>query len=146
MKTSDRGINLIAEFEGFESRIYNDAAGYATIGFGHLLKPGEHARFKNGISRQEGVQLLREDIKVAEKAVSEYTDVDLSQNEFDALVSFTFNLGGGAFRRSTLLRKLNEGDRAEAADQLLRWNRAGGRVLRGLTRRREAERTMFLGA
>ena len=89
---------------------------------------------------------MREDIKVAEKAVSEYTDVDLSQNEFDALVSFTFNLGGGAFRRSTLLRKLNEGDRAEAADQLLRWNRAGGKVLRGLTRRREAERTMFLGA
>jgi len=145
MKTSDRGINFIAEYEGFEPYIYNDVAGYSTIGFGHLLKAGEKVKFRNGITRSEGVQLLRQDVRIAENAVNSYTKVNLTQNEFDALVSFTFNLGTGAYKNSTLLRKLNKNNKAEAANQLLRWNKAGGQAVRGLTIRRTAERAMFLG-
>ena len=145
MKTSDRGINFIAEFEGFEPKIYKDAAGYPTIGFGHLIKPGEEHKFRNGITRSEAIQLLKEDIRDSERGVNHYTKVALNQNEFDALVSFVFNLGSGNYRSSTLLRKLNAGDKLGAADQFLRWNKAGGKVLSGLTRRREAERALFLG-
>lgn len=145
MKTSDRGINFIAKFEGFAPRIYKDVGGLATIGFGHLLKAGEESKFRNGITRSDAVQLLKQDAKVAENAVNNYTKVSLTQNEFDALVSFTFNLGAGAYRNSTLLKRLNAGNKAEAANQLLRWNKVGGKEVNGLTRRRTAEKTMFLG-
>lgn len=145
MRTSDRAINFIADFEGFVGKIYKDAAGYPTIGYGHLLKPGEENKFSKGISKSEAIQLLKEDVREAERAVNRLVDVPISQNEFDALVSFTFNLGQGNLRSSTLLKKLNENDKEEAGNQFLRWNRAGGKVLAGLVRRREAERDMFLG-
>lgn len=145
MKTSYRGVNFISEFEGFEGKIYKDAAGLPTIGYGHLLKTGEEKRFSRGITKAEAIQLLKEDVRESEQAVSRLVEVNITQNEFDALVSFTFNVGQGNLRSSTLLRKLNENDKNEAADQFLRWNKAGGRVLNGLVRRREAERAMFLG-
>ena len=148
MRLSRKGAELIAGFEGFVPRPYNDAAGHATIGFGHLLHRGpvtatDKARWGT-ISRDRGIALLLQDAREAERAVAEAVRVTLTQEQFDALVSFVFNVGAGAFRSSTLLKKLNRGDEREAADELLRWTRAGGRVLEGLLRRRRAERALFL--
>jgi lysozyme len=148
MRLSREGAELIAHFEGFVPRPYDDAAGHATIGFGHLLHHGCVTAADRGhwgtITRERGLELLAQDARDAERAVAEAVKVPLSQEQFDALVSFTFNVGTGAFRTSTLLRLLNAGDRAGAADELLRWSRAGGRVLEGLLRRRRAERDLFL--
>jgi GH24 family phage-related lysozyme (muramidase) len=136
------GLDLIKEFEGFRASAYRCPAGVPTIGYGHT----KTARMGMLINRKHGEQLLRSDLSDAESAVSRLVKVPLTDNEFSALVSFVFNLGEGNFAKSTLLRKLNAGDRQGAADELLRWNRAGGRVLRGLIRRREAERQLFLRA
>ncbi len=144
MKTSDAGINFIAQHEGFVPTIYNDAGGLPTIGFGHLLLEGEEYKFRNGITREQGKELLKQDVAEAERAVTRLIDVPLTQNQFDALVSFTFNIGGGNLQKSTLRKKLNAGDINGAADEFLRWIRAGGRVLRGLQRRRAGERKLFL--
>ena len=98
------------------------------------------------ISRERGLHLLMKDARDAERAVQEAVHVPLRQEQFDALVSFTFNVGGGAFRSSTLVRKLNAGDARGAGDEFLRWATAGGRVLEGLRRRRQAERALFESA
>ena len=150
MRLSRAGAELIARFEGFVAHPYNDAAGHATIGFGHLLHRGpvtaaDRARWGT-ISRERGLALLSEDARDAARAVEQGVRVQLGQEEFDALVSFVFNVGVGAFASSTLLRKLNAGDRHGAADELLRWSRAGGRVLEGLLSRRRAERAVFLSS
>lgn len=145
MRTSDRGISLIAEHEGWVPTIYKDAAGYPTIGYGHLLLPGEEIKFRNGITKEQGRELLRQDIKVAEDAVNKYVNASMTQNQFDALVSFTYNVGGGNFQNSTLRKRVNEGRITDAANEFLRWIRAGGKVLLGLQRRRAKERKMFLG-
>lgn len=144
MKTSPRGIELIKRFEGVRLKVYKDAAGLPTIGIGHLLKPGE--KFPGGITEAQAEDLLRNDLADAEKAVATSVTVQLAQHEFDALVSFTFNLGGGALRKSTLLKKLNAGDRKGAAAEFGRWTKAGGKELAGLVKRRAAERKMFEGA
>lgn len=141
-RLSANGAELIASFEGWVDHVYLDAAGLPTIGFGHLLKPGEH--FPAQISRERGLDLLRADAKIAAEAVDRLVTVNLSQNEFDALVSLTFNIGTGAFGESTLLRVLNSGNRAGAAEQFLRWTIAGGVELQGLVNRRRAERALFL--
>jgi len=96
------------------------------------------------ISDKECDAILAQDLHAVEKHVKDPVKVHLSQNQFDALVSLVFNIGGGAFKGSTLLKKLNAGDYAGAADQFLVWNRAGGKVLKGLTTRRESERKQFL--
>lgn len=150
MRLSRAGAELIARFEGFVPHPYNDAAGHATIGFGHLIHHGrvtasDRARWGT-ISRDRGLALLSEDARDAARAVEQGVRVQLSQEQFDALVSFVFNVGTGAFGSSTLLRKLNAGDRDGAADELLRWSRAGGRVLEGLLSRRRAERALFLSS
>lgn len=139
----DAGLKLIAEFEGFRSDIYNDVAGYPTIGYGHLLKKGEKARFEQGITKEQGLELLREDAAEAVNAVKELVKVDLNQNQFNALVSFVFNVGRGNFARSTLLKKLNQGQYNQVSPQLMRWIHAGGKSMGGLTRRREAEAALF---
>jgi lysozyme len=150
MRLSHAGVELIARFEGFVPRPYNDAAGHATIGFGHLIHHGpvtaSDRRNWGTMSRARGLALLADDAREAAGAVEQAVQVALSQEQFDALVSFTFNVGGGAFRSSTLLRKLNAGERHGAADELLRWSRAGGRVLEGLLTRRRAERALFLSS
>lgn len=142
MKASKKIIDFIAAHEGFRGKIYKDPYGYPTIGFGHLLKEGEEEIFKNGITREQALELLKNDVYDAEKAVNLLVKVPLTQNQFDALVSFTFNVGSGNLRRSTLLRKLNEGDYQGAADQFLRW--IGSPPLPGLQRRRAEERKIFL--
>ena len=150
MGLSRAGAELIARFEGFVPRPYNDAAGHATIGFGHLIHHGlmtaaDRAHWGT-ISRERGLTLLSEDAREAARAVEHSVRVPLSQEQVDALVSFVFNVGVGAFGSSTLLRKLNARDRQGAADELLRWSRAGGRVLEGLLNRRRAERALFLSS
>lgn len=136
------GLNLIKEFEGFSPVVYNCPAGHPTIGYGHLIKPYE--RFEC-ISESKAEDLLREDVQIAEQAVQRLIDVPLIDGQFDALVSFTFNLGAGALAESTLRRKLNNGSYDEVPEQLMRWVYAGGKKLKGLIRRREAEVGLFLG-
>jgi lysozyme len=137
------GINLIKRFEGFEPEIYLDAAGLPTIGYGHLLRQGETEMFKNGISKEAGEALLIKDVLFAEQAVLRLIRVPLTDGQFDALVSFTFNLGSGALQRSTLRRKVNRDEHNEVPEQFMRWVWAGGRRLRGLLRRREVEATLY---
>lgn len=141
MTTSQRGIDLIKTFEGLKLTAYRCSAGVLTIGFGTTrnVKPGQT------ITAAEAERLLRDDLREFERGVRAAVKVPLEQHEFDALVAFVYNVGLGAFRKSTLLRLLNAGDKAGAAKQFGRWNKAGGRVLAGLTRRREAERKLFEG-
>jgi lysozyme len=134
------GLNLIKQFEGYRAKAYRDAVGVWTIGWGST----KDVRPEMEITEAEAEQRLRDDLQYAEQAVLRYVAVPLTSNEFSALVSFVFNLGVGNFSTSTLLRKLNLGDKRAAANEILRWNRAGGKVLRGLTRRRQAERELFL--
>ena len=136
---TQEGLNLIKRFEGFEPEIYIDAAGLPTIGYGHLLRAGEAEMFKNGISPEAGEALLIKDVLSAEQAVLRLINVPLKDGQFDALVSFTFNLGSGALQRSTLRRKVNREEHDEVPEQLMRWVWAGGRRLRGLMRRRREE-------
>ena len=140
MDISQNGINLIKQFEGFSALVYMDVAGVATIGYGHAIKNGEV--FSN-ITQMQAEDLLAKDCGQAVKAVSRLIAASLSQNQFDALVSFTFNLGGGALQRSSLRRKLNRGEYSEVPCELMRWVYAGGMRVRGLMRRRAAEATLF---
>lgn len=141
MKTSQKGIDLIKRFEGVVLKVYKDAVGLPTIGYGHLIKKGE---VFTTITQQQAEELLAKDLKQFEEGISTSVKVALTQNQFDALVSFAFNLGMGNVNSSTLLRKLNAGDIQGAANEFVRWNKASGRVLSGLTRRRLAEKELFL--
>lgn len=140
-KTSDAGIAFIESFEGFRPAPYPDVAGFLSIGFGHRIRPSELFTF---LDEEDATQLLKQDCSHAESAVNQCVHVVLNQNQFDALVSFCYNLGGGTLLKSTLLRKLNDGDYQNAANEILRFDHAGGVVVPGLTRRRQAERELFL--
>lgn len=145
MQTSDKGIALIKEFEGCKLTAYQDSVGVWTIGYG-WTQPVDGKPICAGmtIKQETAERLLKTGLVSYESDVSRLVKVGLSQGQFDALVSFTYNLGSRSLSTSTLLRKLNAGDYAGAADEFLRWNKAGGKVLNGLTRRREAERALFL--
>ena len=138
------GIDLIKRFEGFSSTVYICPAGYPTIGYGHLVLNEEKEQLATGIDQEQGEELLRLDAQVAERAVLRLITVPLTDGQFDALVSFTFNLGSGALQRSTLRRKLNRREYASAAGEFGRWVWAGGHRLKGLVRRRRVERAVFL--
>ena len=140
MRISQTGIDLIKQFEGFRSKAYICPAGVLTIGYGST---GKHVQPGTSINTAYGEKLLREDVARFESAVNRLVRVPMSQGQFDALVSFAFNVGEGALAKSTLLRKLNAGDYSGAAQEFKRWNRGGGRVLAGLVKRREAEATLF---
>lgn len=145
---SQQGAQFIAAFEGFRAQLYNDAAGHATIGYGHLVHHGpmngsEPAEFKAGISHERALQLLTHDAASAAAEVNRSVTRGLNQHQFDALVSFVFNCGAGAFHKSTLLKKLNAGDDQAVPSELRRWTKAGGRELAGLVRRRTAEGNLF---
>jgi lysozyme len=141
MKTSSAGLELIKTFEGLKLNAYLCPANVWTIGYGTTrgVKAGQ------AVSAVKAEELLREDVREFERGVTEAVKVPLAQHQFDALVAFTYNVGLGAFRTSTLLRLLNKGEYSQAAGQFARWNKAGGKVLAGLTRRREAERQLFEG-
>lgn len=141
MRISNNGLTLIKRFEGFSATVYKDAAGKPTIGYGHLIRPGE--RFTR-LTRAQATELLRRDVTIAEKAVRRHVRVRLTQNQFDALVSFTFNLGEGQFRRSTLLKRVKAKNHARVPMELTKWVHAGGRPLLGLARRRVAEARLYV--
>ncbi len=140
---TDEGLDLIKRFEGFSSSIYICPAGYPTIGYGHVVLDEEKDQFGTGIDQKQGEDLLRRDAQVAERAVLRLIDVHLSDGQFDALVSFTFNLGSGALQRSTLRRKVNREEHGDVPAQFKRWVWAGGRKLKGLERRRNAESDLY---
>nr|WP_311527988.1 lysozyme [uncultured Ralstonia sp.] len=140
--TGEQGLALIKESEGLRLSTYLDAVGKPTIGYGHLIRPGE--TFNGPISQQQAEALLRKDLADTEQGIGKAVRVSITQGQFDALASFVFNLGAGRLRSSTLLRKLNAGDYAGAANQFLLWDKAGGKPLKGLTKRRQAERKLFL--
>ena len=146
MKTSEAGIEFVANHEGWVNHVYKDIANIDTIGYGHVVKPGE--AFPPIITKERGLSILASDLGFAESAVNKGVKVIITQNQFDALVSFTFNMGGGAFTSSTLLKKLNAGDVACAADEILRWDHTtiNGKLTQaaGLTKRRKEERAVFL--
>lgn len=145
MQTSDKGIALLKEFEGCKLTAYQDSVGVWTIGYGWTQPvDGKPIRAGMTINQETAERLLKTGLVSYESDVSRLVKVGLTQGQFDAMVSFTYNLGARSLSTSTLLRKLNAGDYAGAADEFLRWNKAGGKVLNGLTRRREAERALFL--
>ncbi len=144
----DKGISLTKESEGFVSKLYNDAAGYCTIAYGHLIKLArcngtEPEEFRGGVSEPRGVELLREDMGHAKRSVLTAVNVNLTDGQYAALCDFVFNVGGGNFRKSTLLKVINAGKIQEVAFQLRRWVKAGGRELPGLITRREREIELF---
>ncbi|MGA4664424.1 lysozyme [Enterobacter ludwigii] len=145
MQTSEKGIALIKQFEGCKLTAYQDSVGVWTIGYGWTQPvDGKPIRAGMTIKQETAERLLKTGLVSYESDVSRLVKVGLTQGQFDALVSFTYNLGARSLSTSTLLRKLNAEDYAGAADEFLRWNKAGGKVLNGLTRRREAERALFL--
>lgn len=141
MKISAHGLDLIKKYEGFRATVYRDAAGHRTIGYGHKLKPGE--RFTR-ITKAQATELLRQDVRVAERAVNDNVRVRLNQNRFDALVSWTFNLGGGSLKRSSMLKHVNAREHALVSREMNKWVYAGGKPLEGLARRRVAEAALYL--
>jgi len=138
---SPTGLALIQSFEGLRLRAYRDATGKPTIGYGST----KGVRLGMVWTPEQATARLREDVAEAEAAVRRLVTVPLSQGQFDALVSFTYNLGAGKLAASTLLDLLNLCDYAGAANQFPRWIKAGGKNLRGLVRRRAEERALFLG-
>ena len=143
MKISNKGIDFIKSFESFSPTKYICSGGMRTIGYGHTIKQGEHFE---GISQCQAEEILVQDLCLAEKSVLRNIRAPLEQNQFDALTSFVFNLGGGSLQRSSLRQKINYGgDANEIYDEFVKWVYAGGKKLRGLLRRREAEAEMYLG-
>lgn len=147
MKTSDKGVALIKQFEGFRSKPYLCPAGVPTIGYGSTYYPdGKKVTLRdNPVTEADATAMLRSMLVRYENGVDRYVQVPITQGQFDALVSFAYNVGLSALKGSTLLRLVNERNYVGAAAQFSRWNKAGGKVLPGLTRRREAERKLFVG-
>ena len=139
MNISQNGIDLIKHFEGCELEAYKCPAGVWTIGYGHTkgIQPGMV------ITEETANDMLVEELEEYENYINSMVNCPLSQNQFDALVSWVYNLGPANLQASTLLKVLNAGDYAGVPAQIMRWNKAGGKVLEGLTRRRQAEADLF---
>ena len=142
MKTSQEGIDLIKKFEGCELKPYVCSGGVLTIGYGHT---GSDVAEGQEITQECAEQLLKEDLEKFEKYVNDMVDPELKQCQFDALVAWTYNLGPTNLSTSTLLKRLNTNEFDDVPYQIKRWNKAGGKVLEGLVRRREAESLLFKG-
>jgi lysozyme len=156
MQMSQHGLQLLEQWEGFKLQVYKDSAGLPTIGVGHLITKSEQAsgtiniagvpvKYAGGLTQQQVTDLLAQDVVPAQNAVNNGVKVALNQNQFDALVSFTFNVGVGAFTGSTLLKVLNQGQYDQVPTQLLRWTKAGGKVVQGLVNRRNNEIKLWNG-
>ena len=141
MKISAEGLALIKKFEGCELEAYQDAVGVWTIGYGHIKGVKEGMT----ITKQQAEEMLLEELVEYENYVLEAVNHQLDQCMFDALVSWTYNLGPSNLNASTMLKVLNAGDYDGVPEQIKRWNKAGGKVLTGLVRRREAEALLFEG-
>ena len=147
MKLSVEGLNLIKRFEGVRNRPYRCSSGLWTVGVGHLIGDGKFLpkAWDRTFTEEEIDALLTRDILRFERGVRMYIKVPLRQCEYDSLCSFAFNLGLGTLQRSTLRQKINRGDKEGAAKTLLKYCYAGGKVIKGLQIRRQAEYKMFLG-
>jgi lysozyme len=141
MQISAAGLNLIQQSEGFRPSVYKDVAGILTIGYGHRIEP--HESFPHPITQAQAETLLARDVAAAEQTIARLVRVPLTQGQFDALVDFVFNLGAERLAASTLLKDLNAGRYPQAAQQILLWDRAGGKISHGLLRRRHAEFQLF---
>lgn len=155
MKFSDHGLGILKKLEAFSPKLYDDGGakgvGNCTVGYGHLVHYGpcdakhhksEH-EFINGITQKKAGPLLRSDSNWAVQAVNKLVTVDLTQNQFDALVIFTFNVGTAAFAHSSLLKYINKQEFSKVPSAFRMWNKSGGKVIPGLTNRREKEITLF---
>lgn len=140
---TEAGLNLIKRFEGFSPTIYICPSGYPTIGYGHVVLAHEQVQFAAGITQAEATELLRKDVRIAERAVLRLISVPLTDGQFDALVSFTFNLGAGALQRSTLRWKVSRGEHEGVPSELMKWVWAAGKRLPGLVCRRMAESSAY---
>jgi lysozyme len=141
MQISEEGLSLIKKYEGCELKAYRCPANVLTIGYGHIkdVKEGDQ------ITKEEANYMLQEEIIEYEGYVNDMVDVELNQSQYDSLCAWVYNLGPTNFQSSTLLKVLNEGKYNEIPQQIKRWNKAGGEVLDGLIRRREAEALLFEG-
>jgi lysozyme len=146
-KTSNKGIDLIKSFEGFKSKPYKCSAGVPTIGYGATFYPSTNEKVTlkdKEISELQAVELLQNMLTGYEKSVDSFCRDDINQNQFDALVSFAYNLGSNSLKNSTLLKKVNLNPNDESIKlEFMKWVKAGGQTLKGLVRRREAEATLY---
>jgi lysozyme len=156
MRISQNLKSLLAAWEGVFKRVYLDSAGLATIGIGHLLtrseltsgkiiSSDETIHYQNGIIEQQCWDILEDDMRDAEETIDKSVKVPLTQNQFDSLVSFAFNIGDHAFWMSTLLKLLNAGLYEQVPGQMRRWNKVNGRIVQGLVNRREKEIELWNG-
>jgi len=141
VRTSQEGIDLIKHFEGCETKAYQCSANVWTVGYGHT----RGVREGDEITQDKAEYFLLEDLKHFEDYVDRLVEVSLNQDQFDALVAWTFNLGPTNLGESTLLKKLNEGHHDEVPSEMARWNRSNGQILEGLKRRRKAEGLLWQG-
>ena len=146
MKTNAAGLGIIKRFEGFSAEQYLCPAGIPTIGYGSTWDADRNRVTVDHppVTEAEAEALLQQELDHVEGAIGKLIRVPLTENQFSALASFTFNLGSGNLQSSTLRMKLNRGEYDGAADEFPKWRRAGGKILRGLVRRREEERELFL--
>jgi lysozyme len=154
MKMSSNGLKLLKDWEGQILHVYRDAAGLQTIGIGHLLTAsekktglisiaGKKVEYSHGITEQQALDLLAQDVVPAESAVNASVTATINQNQFDALVSFAFNVGCGGFRSSTALRMINTEQFDKVPEWLAKWNKCAGKINDGLVTRRKNEVELF---
>ena len=145
MSVSNQGVDLICDFEGKRLAAYDDGVGVWTIGFGTTIYPnGIKVKKGDTCTLDQAKSYMVHDLKKFEQAVNGAVNIALNQNQFDALVSLAYNIGTGAFNKSTLVKKLNAGDISGAADQFDVWINAGGKRMQGLVNRRAKEKALFL--
>jgi lysozyme len=145
-KLSQKGLDLIKQFEGLSLTPYVCAGGINTIGYGNTYYTnGKKVTLQDKpITKQQAEELLKFSLSTYEKAVDSFCRDDISQSQFDALVSFAYNLGTGALQKSTLIKKVNANPKdVTIADEFMKWNKANGKVLVGLTKRRQAEANLY---
>jgi lysozyme len=147
MKASEKCLKMLAHHEGVRKKPYKCPAGLWTVGVGHLIGDGKSLpdSWNRTFTLEEVYAILAKDVERFERGVSRLITYPLSQNEYDAIISFAFNLGLGCLQRSTLRSALNRGDKVAAIESLLKYNKAGGKVLKGLDNRRKDEAAMFRG-
>ncbi len=145
MKASKKCLEMLAHHEGVRQKPYRCPAGLWTVGVGHLIDDGKSLpdSWNRTFSLEEVYAILAKDVARFERGVSRYITVPLKQCEFDALVSFSFNLGLGVLQRSTVRSALNRGDKEAAIESLLKYCKAGGKILKGLEKRRKDEAALF---
>lgn len=146
MTISQNGLQFIASFEGFRAKPYKDISGIWTIGYGSTYDPSGKrvTQFTPSVTKDQGLQFLLTHLKGVESFIKKSVSVPLTQGQYDAICSFVYNCGSGNFQKSTLLKKLNVKDYGGACAEFIKWNKAGGKVIPGLTRRRQDEQKLFV--